>query len=903
MNGTFPPRDNQEPLPRHATTRGEAELSVAPSERQTAKSGLDLMRCIQKNSFAPKWLPEPLRHSLTGYLVATLLELVAMGMAALFLFLFPPLTFQEILGILGVALIGVGFGVGPSLWATLVGALLLYYPVLPPSFTWTLTNLPDTMGLLMYLVVGVTISLLTGRSGRALQLAEELARSLADDEARSRFDAQRLRAMLDVLPTAVLISSNQGQLQAMNQAAKLLWGGEVPLATDITKLPHNRVRWAQSGKPMANEEWTLHRALKSGKAVLNDEIEIETLRGQRKVVLSSAAPIRNETGSMSGIVISVQDISELRRLEREAAERAQELEAIFEAMTDGIAVLDSQGRLLRTNQAFRRLHGVERDSEYLTLPLNQRLTTLELRDEQGHPMPVEARPISHIMRGETLIGVDVKVTNVGGREVVLNVGGAPIRDQLGLVTGCVEVFRDVTARNYQEQRTRDTLGALVAMAEAIVQIRPTSYSAEEAGHAPSSLVADVTLPHVARRLAELTRSVLGCRRVSIVAMHAATGRLDPVTEVGLSPAQAQQWWASWSAEQSLEERYGVAIAANLYAGEPALLDAGHLPEESRYTLFQAATGRIVPMQLGEELVGILVVDYAELDHDYSREEEVLLPTTLARLGALVLERDRLLRGWAEARANELALSETKAQMDTFLGIASHELKTPLTSLKLSLQLSDRRLQKLRLGSDNSAADRDPGLQPIIEQLSRTAHQVARLERLVNDLLDVSRLQAGKLELHLEHADLAAIVHETVLEQREAVPDRRIHLHLADGKPVTVYADTGRIEQVVTNFLTNALKYSPPNRPVDVGVQVEQELARAWVHDMGPGLPPEEQARIWERFHRAKGVEVQSGTGVGLGLGLYISRMIVERHHGQVGVESSPGKGTTFWFTLPLTAPH
>ena len=207
------------------------------------------------------------------------------------------------------------------------------------------------------------------------------------------------------------------------------------------------------------------------------------------------------------------------------------------------------------------------------------------------------------MRGETLIGVDVKVTNVGGREVVLNVGGAPIRDQLGLVTGCVEVFRDVTARNYQEQRTRDTLGAPVAMAEAIVQIRPTSYSAEEAGHAPSSLVADVTLPHVARRLAELTRSVLGCRRVSIVAMHAATGRLDPVTEVGLSPAQAQQWWASWSAEQSLEERYGVAIAANLYAGEPALLDAGHLPEESRYTLFQAATGRIVPMQLGEELVG------------------------------------------------------------------------------------------------------------------------------------------------------------------------------------------------------------------------------------------------------------------------------------------------------------
>jgi signal transduction histidine kinase len=88
----------------------------------------------------------------------------------------------------------------------------------------------------------------------------------------------------------------------------------------------------------------------------------------------------------------------------------------------------------------------------------------------------------------------------------------------------------------------------------------------------------------------------------------------------------------------------------------------------------------------------------------------------------------------------------------------------------------------------------------------------------------------------------------------------------------------------------------------VGIALEPEQARVWVRDFGPGLLPEEQERIWERFHRVKGVEVQTGAGIGLGLGLYISRMIVERHRGQVGVLSAPGKGSTFWFILPLTHP-
>ena len=291
----------------------------------------------------------------------------------------------------------------------------------------------------------------------------------------------------------------------------------------------------------------------------------------------------------------------------------------------------------------------------------------------------------------------------------------------------------------------------------------------------------------------------------------------------------------------------------------------------------------------------------------SRGEELLLTETLARLGALVLERDQLLRGWAETRASELALAETKAQMDTFLGIASHELKTPLTSLKLSLQLAERRLRRLTRGA---------------RRWSGMAGEDARTGRRggaagADGPADGAAGAAGQRPARCL-ADPGGQAGAAVRDRRSGgdgprggaraaaggSSGRRTIQLPAPGRTVSVpvEADAGRIEQVVTNFLTNALKYSPADRPVEVGIAVEEEgeQARVWVRDQGPGLPPEEQEQIWERFHRAQGVEVQTGTGVGLGLGLYISRMIVERHHGQVGVDSVPGQGATFWFTLPLT---
>jgi signal transduction histidine kinase len=921
MTTPFPPLSSHEAPPPQARTAGEAEaegMAPLPGQRPSQRDGtlwLRMLRWIQGNTFAPEWLPAPLRHPLIGYLAALLIEGLAAILLLLLLTLFPLFAFQGIFALGGMLLVALGWGAGPGLFASLVTTILLYVVVFPPRFSLTLTNPADGFGLLIYLVVGASISVLAGQNEQARRQAKETTQLLAQAEIRSRVNAERLRTVLEVLPAAVLIINPEGRVLDLNRVAKTLWGGDIPLGTDLTQYSQDnqfKAWWAKTGQPLPPEEWPLIRALTSGEAVLNEEIEIETLDGQRKVILNSVVPLRDTTGAMTGAVISAQDISELRRLEHEMSGQAQELEAIFETITDGITVLDAQGKLVRTNRAFRILSGTEQHPEYATLPMDQRLSALAMRDVQGRPLPMEEWPATRMLRGETLVGVDIAMNTLDGRMLVLSLSGAPIRDERGQVTGCVGVFRDMTGRYQLERRTRETLDTLVAMAEAMVHDRPSTLGVEVADEA--SVATQIAIPTaatlrvVATRLAEMTRTLLECRRVCIAAVDATTGQLSPVTEVGLPAELAQAWWASWSPAQSLEERYGPAIAAALNAGEPALLDTQHLPERSWYTLFQAQSGRIVPMQLGEELVGILLMDYEEFDHDYSKEDEILLTKTLARLGALVLERDRLLRGWAEARANELALSEAKAQMDTFLAIASHELKTPLTSLKLSLQTTERRLRKLTTGKMGGEAAGEPEepvavsaekLRDATEHLSRMDRQIKRLEQLVNDLLDVSRIQAGKLELRPEPVDLVAIVREVIDEQQEAAPDRSIQFHAAADQAARLYADKGRIEQVVTNYVSNALKYSAEDRPVEVGVEVEPQQARVWVRDQGPGLDRSEQERIWERFHRAKGVEVQSGSGVGLGVGLYISRMIVERHHGQVGVESIPGSGSTFWFTLPL----
>src|SRR6185437_17076739 len=145
----------------------------------------------------------------------------------------------------------------------------------------------------------------------------------------------------------------------------------------------------------------------------------------------------------------------------------------------------------------------------------------------------------------------------------------------------------------------------------------------------------------------------------------------------------------------------------------------------------------------------------------------------------------------------------------------------------------------------------------------------------------------------------SVVQEAVEEQRQLHPDRAFTVHIS-ASPLWAESDADRIGQVVANFLTNAIKFAPPTQPIQIKVQALDANIIVAVKDHGPGIPPEEQEKIWDRFHRV-GTITQNGSYVGLGLGLYICRTIIERHHGLVGVNSQPGKGAEFWFSLPQNA--
>lgn len=294
------------------------------------------------------------------------------------------------------------------------------------------------------------------------------------------------------------------------------------------------------------------------------------------------------------------------------------------------------------------------------------------------------------------------------------------------------------------------------------------------------------------------------------------------------------------------------------------------------------------MDTGEPLINLEVTAPIPTVPDEPRDWRVsFYPVTTPSLGtvgvgAVVVEVTKERRAQAERERLLREAQEAIRLRDDFLAIATHELKTPLTPLRLHLQVMRQRLEA--------------GGAVALAQVDKALAQLGRLTGLVNDLLDTSRIEAGRLELRRAPLSLRDAVGEMVAAFRPVSPHHTL-LYEESSERLDVLADAERIAQVLTNLLENALKYSPSGGTVRVTVERRGAQALVSVADEGIGIPRDQEVHLFERFFRARNAPI-SGFG-GLGLGLYICRDIIERHGGRIWVDSEVGHGATFRFTLPL----
>jgi signal transduction histidine kinase len=243
--------------------------------------------------------------------------------------------------------------------------------------------------------------------------------------------------------------------------------------------------------------------------------------------------------------------------------------------------------------------------------------------------------------------------------------------------------------------------------------------------------------------------------------------------------------------------------------------------------------------------------------------------------------------------------------DEFLSLASHELRTPLVPLVGYSDMIERIITRQLSDKKTPTADE----KRLLDYVGKFRRQLSHMNRLIDDLFDVARLQNGKLTFDMKALDLSPVV-ERSIEEACMITDKQTIDFKGPNEQLCVMGDEDRIEQVVTNLLSNAIKYAPKSKLIEVRLRGEpgrhdSELplgsAVLEVQDRGPGIPPEEIESIFSRFYRAP--MGGTSTGEGLGLGLFITKAIVEQHGGTISVVSAVGKGTTFTVRLPLVNPE
>ena len=548
-----------------------------------------------------------------------------------------------------------------------------------------------------------------------------------------------------------------------------------------------------------------------------------------------------------GLKQTLEDLDVLRRAHaqlkaREAELRRSEelLRQVLEHLPVGVWIADAEGKPVQMNPACRRIWG--------RAPVPS--------SEADHPLVGDWAVSRALQEGESTLNEVVRVEGAEGRTRVVVKSAVPIRDADGTVRGAVVVNEDITERHRAEADLRFLLDAGIRLGGSLDFDETVQRVARAAvPHLGDVALVDLQTPEGFRRVAaahaEPRRQVLAEQLLAF-----------PVNGVMRSP-----------------------IARAIRTRTPAWGDIdGDESETLASTPEQAAVLRelgicgyiVVPLVVREQVLGALTLLSTAQDRRFEARD-VFTALELGRRAGFAIENARL----------HAAAVKAVTLRDELINVASHDLKTPLSAIHLRALMLERRLAGV------APPDAVEGVRGII----RTTRQ---MEMLIMDVLESARVHSGQLELSLSDEDVVRVTAEAVDTVRPIAMQAGLRLEVAlPSAPLTVRCDRGRVLQVLSNLLGNALKFTPSGGRIRVSLELSSGRALFRISDTGRGIVASEIPQIFDRYRRAS----NSSGAFGIGLGLSIVKGIVDAHEGTVNVESELDVGTTITFVLPRTGPY
>lgn len=570
-----------------------------------------------------------------------------------------------------------------------------------------------------------------------------------------------------------------------------------------------------------------------------------------------------------------------------ATERANTLDAVFQAMNEGITVIDREGLVLVSNNTASRFLGVPLHSKE---PLSSWLNRFPVYTLHGQPISEEDFPVSRALRGERIRGERFVTSRNDGAERVIEVNITPLLDSSKQQIGLVSAFRDITQQMRVERRIRHALETMLHVAEAV------------------SGITDIQA--ILNSVLSMTMTMLNCDRGMIQLYDQEKHLFSPLLSIGFSGEAERQWLIDQSAWLNPDPEHYHGFQTQLMEGHATLVSAdqfqGYSSQKERFNHVMILAA---PITHSNRLHGLILLDRSQsstgdaaqsVRHEFSVWDMAIIEG-IAQLAGLAVEQARWQQEAENARTSEAEMREANTLKDEFLAITAHEFRTPLTVILAHCQMALRALRK-STDQEQVTAEFSSHLNESLLTIEDQTHQ---LTNIVNAFLEVTQINRGQLTLKLEEVDVANLAQQVVTDHSATSIEHTISCAIEQAEqPYLVMGDSARLQQILANLVQNAIKYSPLGGPVTVSVRQftsdeGKPAIEVCIADSGIGIPKDAQTRLFERFYRAP--NIQGSKTRGIGLGLYIVAQLLRLHGGTIKVESSGnlGEGSRFIFTLPM----